>query len=412
MIDSNQVKPLKKYAEWCAQYIMPRRKWLSTLAIGFLSGRIVNAASLTGKPHLEAFTQIFADPFSSEKILNVLSWASVTVLVLLVSVGWFVDYQKRKSYALGYLMKLAKSNMNQELESFRNSAFVWKSMLTLQLSPDLQNGWLVSQLNLAFSGKNFVLPEPYKEGYHEYLNSNANRFKQDGVKFMLANLSSASTDAPVLDDLIVYKTKFSVIRYYQENIINLWSRREEYYKNAVESGEILFPNSLCMHAVVTTSDYKILATKRSKLLEYYPGAWSVSLEEQLSADDFKPDGKNVVEKWAKRLLWEELGVGEGFYHVDNFSVFSIFIESDLVNCSIAVILRLELTSDKLRKIIETFPRPDYEFSDVKFYTYPEIINEIRSSTGNYHPSASYRMLLAAANRYGLARLAEKLSVDI
>jgi len=216
---------------------------------------------------------------------------------------------------------------------------------------------------------------------------------------MLVRNPISFSDAPKLT-LEIQKTKFSVVRYYQECISTISNRRNEYLSEAIQENNIAFPNSLCMHALVITQDDRILITKRSSKVDYSKNTWSVSIEEQLSADDLRPGTTGTVKRWAQRCLLEELGVNEMDYDYRNLLLLSVFLEVDIMNCAVVAALRLNLTSQELDAIIKSFPRADYEFTEWRFLTYQELAEELKTLTLLHHPSSGYRILLALINRFG------------
>ena len=328
----------------------------------------------------------------------------------------------------GALQQLTRDRVDSAIAPFGREALAWGPEVTLQLAPDLQAGWRLDDVEVVFDGTGFTLPHNDVSGYEEYLTSNAARFAQDGQKYMLARNPTAFSDAPRLS-LEIRKTKFSVVRYYQESIATVRSnlqshdkcdhslsagnatvrsRRDAFLEAAIRHGDIEFPNSLCMHAVVVTSDKRVLATKRSAKVEYSPGAWSVSVEEQLSEDDFRRGVGGLVTRWAQRLLREELALEVADCNPMNLRLMSVFLEGDALNCAVAAVLPTDLSSKELNEILEAMPRTDYEFSEWRFLTYKEVAAELKSPTSLYHPSSGYRMLLALANRYGAERVADVL----
>ncbi len=208
--------------------------------------------------------------------------------------------------------------------------------------------------------------------------------------------------------LEVQKTKFSVIRYYQERITTIKPRRDAFLEESLRNGVIGFPHSLCMHAVVITKNSRVLVTKRSPKVEYSPKTWSMSVEEQLSPDDFRSGVRGVVKRWAQRLLLEELAVPSTDYDIRNLCLLSVFLEVDTMNCSVVAALRINRSSTELNEILEAMPRPDYEFTEWRFLSYRELGEELKTPTLVHHPSSDYRILLAFANRYGAARVADVL----
>jgi isopentenyldiphosphate isomerase len=157
-----------------------------------------------------------------------------------------------------------------------------------------------------------------------------------------------------------------------------------------------------MHMVVVTSDNRLLLTQRSPKVEYYPGTWSASVEEQLLREDFKNGEQATALNWGKRLLKEELGLEPDAYHNDNLRILSVFLESDILNISVCGYAELRINSVTFDTIIRGHPRTDYEFTDWTFieldktYLFSELFKPRRS----YHPTSGYRFLQTLLKNFG------------
>lgn len=384
--------------------LLRMRPWLLTLLTGYLFGRVTTAAS---DADIKNIAGVFSNLFALDRSVNILSWFSVILLLGIPLLGLFISYQKQRGRPETLLASLTQGRIETIVEPFAREALAWGPDVTLQLAPDLQTGWPVDDVEILYDGTVFTLPSGENTGYTAYVRGDPERFKQDGIKYMLARNPTAFSDAPRLT-LEVWQTKFSVIRYFQENVSTIKPQREAFLEQAIGNGDIRFPSSLCMHAVVITKDNRLLVTKRSPKVEYSPGTWSVSVEEQLSTDDFRLGVKGVVKRWVRRFLLEELAIQETDYDIRNLRLLSVFIEVDVMNCSVAAALRINLRSTELNAILEAVPRTDYEFTEWRFLSYQEVAEELRTPTLVHHPTSGYRILLALANRHGAARVADVL----
>ena len=185
----------------------------------------------------------------------------------------------------------------------------------------------------------------------------------------------------------------------------LTSKRDELIRKVFDELSILFPHSLCMHVIVVTEDDKVLITKRSPKVIYFPGTWSCSIEEQLAPQDLQESPNRIVLKWFKRLLQEELGLGSETYNENNLRILSVFLESDILSISICAHVVLDISSNELNQILKSLPRTDYEFTEWTFLTHKELLKELFQPTRPYHPTSGYRMLMALIKRYGEPRVA-------
>lgn len=176
----------------------------------------------------------------------------------------------------------------------------------------------------------------------------------------------------------------------------------------LDGTRINFPHSLCLQAIIFTSDNKVLITRRSPKLSYYPGRLSVSLEEQLTLADINNGQKTPLLKWTRRLLEEEIGLSNDHYDDENIRALSLFIEGDLLNCSFVVMVTLDADSIDLDKIIREAHRSDIEFTDWEFMDIRDIALEILKGKREYHPTSGYRVLMAHMRQYGREKTIELL----
>jgi hypothetical protein len=260
-------------------------------------------------------------------------------------------------------------------------------------------------LNVAPS--RYAIPLGEQSAYQDFLRAHQPLFSPDGIKYMLVRAPTGTSDDTRLN-LALQETSFSVVRYYQQCVFADKTRRDQALEHALARGQIDFPNSLCLHAVVTTTDERVLFTCRSPRLAYYPQRWSVSLEEQLSSLDLNSGHDDVMQHWAARLLREELGLTPGECRPAAMRVLAAFFEVDVMNSALAVVLPLTLASSELEDVLTARPRPDYEFTDWAFCSVQELSSELRSPSRDYHPTATYRMVLYLAHLVGPAKLAELL----
>ena len=282
----------------------------------------------------------------------------------------------------------------------------WGDELSLQDCPDVREGWPMAQVQLKREQVNaFELPAKYGPAYQDYFarHFEEKRFRDDGEKFMLTRNPTAFSDGPSLV-LTVQPTKYSHVQYYRDNVAALWVERstliDDFVKGTLRAG---FPHSFCMHMVVVTSDTKVLLTRRSPKVGYCPGTWSASVEEQLAASDFEADDAQIVLRWGRRLLHEELGLEPATYHTDNLRILSLFVEADILNTALCAIAELNIDSKSLDAIIRTHPRADYEFTEWIYLPLERkaILSELFLPSRNYHPSSGYRLLQTFFKNFGM-----------
>jgi len=171
--------------------------------------------------------------------------------------------------------------------------------------------------------------------------------------------------------------------------------------NLINSLEVDFPHTLCLHLIVITSDNKILRTFRSPKVEHYPETWSCSIEENFSLKDL--EGNITLYNCCKRLLWEELAINDEKYDEKDFKILSVFLEAKVLNISLCGVIYLKINSQNLNKILKNQPRIDYEFSDWDFLDFKEdsLISELVYPMKFYHPTSGFRLLMVLIQRYGI-----------
>ena len=382
------------------------RTWFVTLLTGILVGRLTNAVS---DASVRTIADAIANSFSLDRSVNVVSWTTTALLIAVPICDYLLALHHRKRSYQSLLANLVTTRTDAIISPFTKGVIAWGPDLTLQSAPDLRYGWRLRDVAIRYTGDDFVMPSNRAVAYQRYFEENheEKRFFDDGDKFMLIKNPVAFSDSKTLV-LELRKTKYSKVQFYRDNVATIQTERDTLLNNAINNLTIEFPHSLCMHTVVVTKDEKILLTKRSPKVAYFAGAWSVSVEEQLSLDDFQGEGDGVMPKWGRRLLWEELTVSSDQCEEDNFRLLAVFLEADILNCSLAALARLDLTSEQLSNILKGNPRTDYEFTDWLFLSFSELGDELLKPSRQQHPSSGYRSLLALVKQWGVPRLAKAL----
>jgi hypothetical protein len=281
----------------------------------------------------------------------------------------------------------------------------WGIALSLLDCPDFREGWQLSTVSVQHDDDSaFSLPREQKRLYERYFKEQfeAMRFYDDRETFMLKRNPTAFSDSPSLV-LHTMRSRFSVMQFYRDVVIPRPQDRTALIDELVRGSlEARFPNGLCMEMVVVTRDDRVLLTKRSPKLFYYPNAWSCSLEEQMRREDLAEGPEKVLTTWAKRALWEELALDEEAYDAGNLRVLSVFLQSAVLNISLCVYAPINLDSKRLGSILSAKPRSDWEFTEWRFLEVAEgaIIREMNRRRGDFHPTTGYRMLMLLLKRFG------------
>ncbi len=179
---------------------------------------------------------------------------------------------------------------------------------------------------------------------------------------------------------------------------------------------------------VVTSDDNLILVKRSNEVDRYPGCWSASIEEVMSADSDSVDPWNTVE----RGVHEELG---DFINVEKDRTFltGIVLEYDCLAVSLTFLTFIDeeweeivseyrgrasagqapvpdprewivadcvpFTADRLGALLRS---ENYEASELAFSRLPE------RGPGKWHPTSKYRVLRASYYRHGIPATWEAL----
>jgi len=103
---------------------------------------------------------------------------------------------------------------------------------------------------------------------------------------------------------------------------------------ALLSGAELLPGLGVVHALIVTADGQVVETRRALDADYYPGAWSVSFEEQIQGEDLQDE--NPILACLRRGIREEFGLEVARDQVEARLV-SLFLEWPILNLGAAVV---------------------------------------------------------------------------
>lgn len=294
---------------------------------------------------------------------------------------------------------------HRTISPYAGSGLVIGSCIALQSCSDLRRGWSLDSVQMRIARDAIRIPRSQMGRYRSYFKRmyEANRFSNDGEKFGLVINPTAFSDGPDLE-LKIASTCYSRVLFYVEEIATQTEEREKLVRELVQGSLAAgFPNSLCMHAVVITTDGFVLRTLRSKKVKYKPNTWSVSAEEQLARKDFSPrKTTGTCAAWGARLLEEELGLGKSSYSPGSFTVQSVFLDAESFDIALCAIVKLRLTREELSAVLRARPRTDYEFADWDFLELSPstLLSELTSPTKLYHPTSPFRLLHTFIKQFG------------
>jgi isopentenyldiphosphate isomerase len=343
--------------------------------------------------------------------LLVLPWIALVVLVVfpLVRVG-LRRYLRGRGHR-DALAGMVQPRVDPSIAPYAGSTIAWGTSLPLALPPSLSDGWRASEVVVRYHGRAFTLPRDIQHAFDGFKRGHVStgRFRDDGVKLMLLQNPASFSDAPTLQ-LTLGQTRYSEVQFYRENVAAAHGTRDPLIRRAIE-GPLQFPHSLCLHGVVISDDRKVLVTQRSSRVAYFPHAWSVSLEEQMMPDDLKPSATGAIQRLALRLLCEELGIEQGEVDGDRIRILSVFLEADILNCSMVGLLPIRLSSEAVDSVLRTRVRNDYEFCAHRWLTITQLRSELVEPSMSMHPTSGLRMLLTLASVSGEPDVAELLRPD-
>jgi len=383
--------------------------------VAFLAGGILFQDNLV-------LSEIF---WSGPLRISILAWAATTLLII-QAVFKVKDLFKE--------LQQARSGGAARLEDWEvpSNWDVFEEGFEIVLAPSIREptrsgipGWKSDELYLHNIG-DFELP-PRLEGVCQAWRSTVQpaKLSKDGFKYVLVNTPSSLSDQDNLS-LNLKQTLWSRVTPVSQYIKDRSEGRRRLFslidptwiKSDGQKPTISFelaelPTSLCLHAVVLTSDKRVLAVQRpgEPVTDYHPFAWSISFEEQLSDQDFfAQDGtsllaKEVAAKWLRRAVAQEI---LGFDHVDEFfspveaRFMSLAIEEQIGNPFVTVYVPVSCTAADLPAYLVKAPDRgevcSFYFIDLSttFDEVEEILDRDKHLDGNgYHPTSKYRLRLLA-----------------
>jgi isopentenyldiphosphate isomerase len=356
----------------------------TAILLGYFLGRGADTLVIHALGPTDAAREIFS---LSAHAWNAVSWASLAILA--VAAARHITRSKPPVRAASIL-------------GFHGPQ--WGTAVTLQMCPIIREGWPMSAVQIHHTSKPYPMSEAHARAYRKYVEDNymTKRFFDNQIKIMLTDNPVAFSDSPTLI-LRTQETRYSIVRYYNECVASVPAERTALL-DALAQGDVRFPNSLCLQAVIITRDDQVLLTARSEKVAYHPGTWSCSIEEQLAPEDLQAGPQRAAEVWCRRLLHEELGLTDDTYRPDEARVLSVFLEGDILNISVCARLGLLLTARELDYVLQQSVRSDYEFADWMFLRPDDLPRELAHPTRSYHPTSSYRMQMELFHRHGTLTL--------
>jgi hypothetical protein len=392
------------------------------------ASRIVNAAAI-----LLAFSVLLQEDIS--KALAVLDSRALVAACMLLAAIWvanLVAYAAqavqlfRESIPIDHTATLLSDCVSESSKKFLarldSDPRVVGSAVELLYHPFLDkrladNGWATDQVD--------VILDPGFVTAPAYALESVNIGGDDGKKFMLSGFDAPFADAVRERGLRLYvkETRWSSVLRTRDALRENEDLRHAHMK--LDPTGNLIPSALCLHVVCLTKDSDFIVLRRAYNSAYYPGAFSVSFEEQLAdADGVGIEG--CCTRWFRRALCEEIFPLTGPYatrprdawervspYVKYMRIWSAFLEEDTANYGLLGVCSLNLS---IREFREASDAVASEFGSARdpegrilFSTKDEIGTLIRTGSsrcrpvfdleqraikmGQLHPSSLYRAAL-------------------
>jgi hypothetical protein len=178
-------------------------------------------------------------------------------------------------------------------------------------------------------------------------------------------------------------------------------------------------------AVVITSDKKLILTKRSQEVDYYPSNWSVSLEEQMCGPEFGSQGDRTFFDCAERGVKEEQGCTP---IPERSKILGVGVEHNNLSASFICVVYIEEPYDEacdkwLRKAPDPYESAAIDGLDVSIDAFVRLlINDTYNPTqavrsrvakkdlqSNWHPTARIRLYMLCCHLFGQDKTDEMIS---
>lgn len=401
----NKVSVLDRVCFYLQHRIKKALRRMTDFYGGFLISALINIMT---DGSIRNFKAIFAR-FLDFHPLSLAFWVLSSVLLVLALLQVFIARRVRFKTPQMLLASTLIKRADESILPHLGGTFAWGTSLSLAAHPDLQKGWKLGDVQI-HRKRTRLMSRDRMAAYESYMKEpqNESRFIDDQQKYALLHNPEVSSDAPTLLLELGYTT-YSQVTYCRERIAGNPGTRKECIDQIVRNKRIRLPSALCLHAVIITADDKYLFAQRSHKVSYWPRAWSLSIEEQLSEQDFVEGNQGALARCVRRMLREELALNHDQYTESNVRLLSVLLEGEILNFALCCIVPVDLSAAELEKIIRARPRSDYEFSDFLFLSRSELLREVLHPGRLMHPTAGLRSILALIHQGSLPDLEKEAS---
>lgn len=357
-------------------------------------------------------------------ILLLLTVVMVAYYLLLMVTGYYA----RKQEPVAAFTQLMKEHSIEQAHAKIAGGLVWGKDRTL---------WTAPNIVLGIEPKNVIVThydsEPFtfveqelQEEYEEYVNTEAFQktiaLGNDLPRYMLTRYGgNFNKERPVLW-MQLRETSWGLCQFVwhrYDGQVNgmekqtLW--RDKIISEHMNSGLRVanYPNSLCLHLIIETSDGKVLITEISKEKNNdYPTTKAVSIGEQIELSDFMDSRDyqdDFVTEWTRRAVCEEFGLSENQYErvfdEKTLRVLSLDFEMDIYNFALVCTMKMRHDCEDFKKLVSsTIEQKEIsDMQDMQVEDIPAVLMGYPGNENEYHPSSYLRLLMFYLYKNGYKR---------
>ena len=396
--------------------------YLISVVMNFLGEREVISGEQT-------FWQEMTDLNNSAVFILLLLTVLMVVYYLLLMV---TGYYTRKQEPVAAFTQLMKEHSIEQAHAKIAGGLVWGENRTLWTAPNIVLGVEPQNVMVThYESKPFVfVDQVLQDGYEAYVNTKefqkTRAMGNDLPRYMLTRYGgNFNKEKPVLwmqlRETSWGHCQFVWHRYEgQKNGKEkqaLW--RDRIVTEHVNSGLRVanYPNSLCLHLIIETSDGKVLITEISnEKSNDYPRTKAVSIGEQVELADFidpRDYQDDFVTQWTRRAVCEEFGLSENQYeHVFDertLRVLSLDFEMDIYNFALVCTMKMRHDCEEFKKLVSsTIEQKEIsDMQDMDLEEIPKVLMGYPKNKGEYHPSSYLRLLMFYLYKNGYKRTCKR-----
>lgn len=363
-------------------------------------------------------------------ILVLLTVVMVVYYLLLMVTGYYA----RKQEPVAAFTQLMKEHSIEQAHAKIAGGLVWGQDRTLWTAPNIVLGVEPQDVRVThYEPEPFAFEEDeHKKGLEELVNTK--RFKETKAlgnalpRYMLTRYGgNFNKERPVLW-LQLRETAWGPCQYvwhrydyeYKKEDEALVKEKQKEWREKIISEHMNsglrvanYPNSLCLHLIIETSDGKVLITEISQEKKNdYPRTKAVSIGEQIELSDFidqKDFQEDFVTEWTRRAVCEEFGLSEQQYErafdEKSLRVLSLDFEMDIYNFALVCTMKMRHDCEEFKKLVSSTIEQK-EISDMQDMSVEDIPAVLMGYPGNeneYHPSSYLRLLMFYLYKNGYKR---------